>query len=613
MKSLGNLDLLVILAYFAMTIGLGIMVKRRATRDTDSFFLADRNVPWWMLGLSGCSSYIDISGTIAVVTAIFYVGAKSSWVFHVIWGLFGMAFFMAYQAKYVRRSGVMTFAEWNATRFGRGPAVERARLASALFVVVLMVFNFAMVAVGTGKFASEFLPLETWQSTLIVFAVVGVYCTMGGFMGVILTDVMQTCLIGVGAVFLGIIAMRTDVSQVLAVKNPQWLSVTPSWNLWPDFKETTAPSFQHFGSLGFLLMASIPWMLFRLLSGPTVWDFQFFLTLRSAREASLSAGLWTVGNMMRWTIASALVIIGFSSVGAVGSKFDAELLLPMVLKDLHSGLKGLFIAIMLAALMSTISAMANLLSSVVINDFVRRYLAKNSSEKRLVRIGQAVSALALFSGFLMSTAFTSVVAIWEVTIFVVVTMILVPATLRWHWWRFGPTAFVNGMAASALVAVGQKVFFPHWSVIPALLTVVPLAFILTVLFGFLGTPPDREVLVRFYAKVRPFGFWEPIRREAVARGLVPANDNQPRLDMLNALLCSAFQFCAALIPFYLFVRQWPQAIAWSAATLGLCVALYFTWYKTLPPADEETRKTSVVCEPDESAQSDVRELSHSNV
>ncbi|HQK94114.1 MAG TPA: substrate-binding domain-containing protein, partial [Armatimonadota bacterium] len=151
------------------------------------------------------------------------------------------------------------------------------------------------------------------------------------------------------------------------------------------------------------------------------------------------------------------VVIGISTLGLDGSNFDAELLLPRVLKDLPIGLKGLFIAIMLAALMSTVSAMVNLLSAVVINDFVRRYIAKNSTEKELVRVGQLVTALALIGGFLVSLSFTSVVAIWELTIFVVVTMILVPATMRWHWWRFGPMAFVYGMAASALAAIGQKV------------------------------------------------------------------------------------------------------------------------------------------------------------
>lgn len=182
------IDILIISMYFLVNVGIGLWVRRRATKQVDSFFLADRNVSWWMLGLSGCSSYIDIGGTMALVGAMFYLGVKSIWMTHIFWGWIIICFYMAFQGKYIRRSGVMTFAEWNVTRFGKTHDAELARISAATFLLVLMIFNLMFMAVGTGKFAEEFLPFTRWQSSLIVFGVVGIYVTLGGFVGVIFTD-----------------------------------------------------------------------------------------------------------------------------------------------------------------------------------------------------------------------------------------------------------------------------------------------------------------------------------------------------------------------------------------------------------------------------------------
>src|SRR5512136_2304671 len=206
--NLAPLDLVIIAVYLFAVAMVGVVVRKQATKKLDSFYLADRNIPWWMLGLSGCSSYIDIGGTMSMIGLIFYLGLKSMWATHIFWGWFIICFYMAFQAKYIRRSGVMTFAEWNETRFGATREAEAARLAAATFLLVLMICNLMYMAVGTGKFVEEFLPLPRWASSLFVFGVVGAYVTLGGFFGVILTDIFQTVLIAVGAVVLTVMAFQ---------------------------------------------------------------------------------------------------------------------------------------------------------------------------------------------------------------------------------------------------------------------------------------------------------------------------------------------------------------------------------------------------------------------
>jgi len=583
--SLHWIDLVIIAFYLFAVAMIGVVVKKRATKKLDSYYLADRKIPWWMLGLSGCSSYIDIGGTMSMIGVIFYLGLKSLWATHIFWGWFMICFYMAFQAKWIRRSGVMTFAEWNETRFGATKDAEAARLAAAIFLLVLMVCNLMFISVGTGKFVEEFLPLPRWEATLIVLAVVGVYVTLGGFFGVILTDVFQTILIAIGAVIMTVMVFGKAPAASFIAKDPGWFSLAPAWRLWPDYMATTPPAYQHFGAFGPILLAGFGWMVFRLLAGPNVWDFQFFLTTRSPRDAQLAAGLWTVGYTLRWILACAFMVLGIMYLGS-SAGFDAEKIMPLVLQKFPVGLRGFFLAVLLAALMSTISAMINVTSSVVINDFIKRYFAKSMPQKTLVRWGQVVSVAAVLVGFVLSLSFSSIISAWETMVFVVVTVILVPATLRWHYWRFGARAFVLSMAVSAVLISLRVIFVKGLHAAASLGLDMGLCLATTIAFSFFTEPADMEVLVKFYARIRPFGVWGPVRREAVRRGLVPARDKMPAIDALNGLITAVFQFSLALLPFFAFLRNWRQFGVWAAVAGGVAVVLYFTWYKNLPAKDE---------------------------
>jgi Na+/proline symporter len=348
---------------------------------------------------------------------------------------------------------------------------------------------------------------------------------------------------------------------------------------------TTPPAYQHFGAFGPILLAGFGWMVFRLLAGPNVWDFQFFLTTRSPRDAQLAAGLWTVGYTLRWILACAFMVLGILFLGS-SAGFDAEKIMPLVLRKFPIGLRGFFMAVLLAALMSTISAMINVTSSVVINDFIKRYFAKDMSQKRLVRWGQLVSVGAVLLGFILSLSFSSIISAWESMVFIVVTVILVPATLRWHYWRFGARAFVGSMAVSAVLITLRVIFVKGLHASASLGLDMGLCFVTTIVFSFFTKPADMEVLVKFYTRIRPFGVWGPVRREAVRRGLVPARDKMPAIDAMNGLITAVFQFSLALLPFFAFLRNWRQLGVWAGIAGGVAVVLYFTWYKNLPAKDE---------------------------
>jgi Na+/proline symporter len=218
-----------------------------------------------------------------------------------------------------------------------------ARIAAAVFLLLLMIFNLIYIAVGIGKFAEEFLPLPRWGATLIVFAAVGVCVTLAGFFGVILTDMLQTLLIAVGAVILTVMVfVQTSPADFLVKQEAGWKSLGLSWKLWPGYLQSTPESYHHFYLFGPIILAGFSWVVFRILAGPNVWDFQFFLTARSSRDAAMAGGMWTVGYTLRWVLGCAFLMLGITFLGSQAG-FDAEKIMPLVLTNLPVGIRGLFL------------------------------------------------------------------------------------------------------------------------------------------------------------------------------------------------------------------------------------------------------------------------------
>ncbi len=135
---------------------------------------------------------------------------------------------------------------------------------------------------------------------------------------------------------------------------------------------------------------------------------------------------------------------------------------------------------------------------------------------------------------------------------------------------FQRPAFLWSMVASTGVVVIHKVFLNDLPLYWAILFLMGTSFVATVVITLVTQPSDMETLVRFYTKVRPFGFWGPVRREAVRRGLVPAKDPEPTFDILNSVIASFFQLCLGVIPLYMFLKDWSKhrPVAGAASRYG---------------------------------------------
>ena len=227
------IDIGIIVAYFGAVVVLGFLVSRRAIKDINSYFLSSNSLPWWMLGVSNASGMFDITGTMWLVYVLFVYGLKSVWL-PWVWPVFNQIFLMVYLSIWLRRSRVMTGAEWIKTRFGTRTGAQLSHIIVVIFALVSVVGFLAYAFQGIGKFAKIFLPWDLSANTyaIILMSFTAIYAVKGGMMSVVITEFLQFIVLTVASLAVGIIAMNAVTPAMLnAVIPAGWKEIFFGWNL----------------------------------------------------------------------------------------------------------------------------------------------------------------------------------------------------------------------------------------------------------------------------------------------------------------------------------------------------------------------------------------------
>jgi solute:Na+ symporter, SSS family len=374
------IDYAVITLYFVVVIGLGFWYRKRAAQDLDAYFLGGKRMPWLALAMSGSVSNFDITGTMWIVSMLFLMGLRSMWI-HWMWGWMMGAFFLAYMGKWVRRSKVMTGAEWMLTRFGSGPAGTAARMAAALMAVVTMAGMIGYAFQGIGKFAFVYLPFGSPHILATgIIAITTLYVLLGGLYSVVVTDVVQTVIVTLASIVIAVVAYNALSPEALAEALPSdWVSLMPVWRI-KAFAGTENANYELFGVLiivwvikGFLLNAGGP---------GGMYEFQRFLAARDARDAAKIGAAWSVFMIVRWAMVMGIALLGLV---AFRETQNPEVVVPRVLNEyMDPGIKGFVLAGLLAAFMSTFSSTVNSGASYLIRDFWQPHFRPNADEHSLV-------------------------------------------------------------------------------------------------------------------------------------------------------------------------------------------------------------------------------------
>lgn len=160
------IDLSIIAVYLILMTGVGLWASKKAGKSTDEYFLGGRSLPWWLLGISGMASFVDVGATALVSGILYLLGMKGLWF---MWNghiALLLTFQMIYAAKWMRRSDCSTNAEWMVQRFGKGRPGSAARVATAVGALAIAIGFMPFFWRGAGEVLAGFIPIFEGQENL---------------------------------------------------------------------------------------------------------------------------------------------------------------------------------------------------------------------------------------------------------------------------------------------------------------------------------------------------------------------------------------------------------------------------------------------------------------
>ena len=613
--NLHAIDVTIIAAYLLTSVLVGYWVSHRASKDMKAYFLGGNTMPWYVLGISNASGMFDISGTMLLVYWMFVYGLKSVWI-PWLWPTFNQIFLMVFLSAWLRRSNVMTGAEWIQTRFGKGRGAQLAHIIVVVYAFVSIIGFFSYGFKGIGKFAANFLPwsLTPNQYALVLIALTTIYVVKGGMFSVVVTEVLQFCILSIASFAVGIIAMAKVAPQILHQFVPAgWDNLFFGWHLNLDWS-ALIPSANAkiaedgYGLFGFFVMALLFKGILISAAGPAPnYDMQRVLSCKNPREASMMSG-WVnvVLTFPRYFLITGLTILALAfysdHIRAMGTKMDFEAVLPLALgRFVPAGLLGFLIAGLLAAYMSNFAATVNAAPPYFVNDIYKRFINPNASPRTYVRLSYLSSFVVVVIGVLMGWYVTSVndVVVWIVS--GLWGGYTASNLLKWYWWRFNGYGYFWGMVTGITASLTIP---PVLDRIPALqafaharsLNVsVPLGFALVFGVSLIGclagtlltAPEDDAVLKDFYRRVRPWGFWSPILRQVVQEDPSFQRNRDFWRDMFNVVVGISWQVALVALPIYIVIQSYQRAALAGAVVAVASVILKITWYDHLRKLEVE--------------------------
>jgi solute:Na+ symporter, SSS family len=567
----------IIIAFFALSMVIGIIASRTAGKSFAEYFLSGRHMPWWLLGFSMVATTFS-SDTPNLVTDIVRTnGIAGNWVW---WAflLTGMLTVFVY-AKLWRRSGILTDLEFYELRYS-GKAASFLRGFRALYLGVF--FNVAIMAtvsLAAIKIGGVLLGLTPETTLLIAGTITVIYTMLGGLKGVIWTDFFQFILAMLGMVIAAVYILNlpeigglSGLLQHEAVvgklnflpdfndkKNLLTLFIIPLavqwWSVWYPGAEPggggyivqrmlSAKNEQHavgatlFFNIAHYALRPWPWILIALASlivfpqDSPQQQADATSELASAELSAMVEALKTspetvsAANKQRITDlqfqARGLSSLrsAFSKQTVPDDKIGHDLAFPAMLSKLPGALLGLLLAALIAAFMSTISTHLNWGSSYIVHDFYRRFIKPTATDKELVMIGRISTVVLMILSGILALSLSSALSAFNILLQIGAGTGLL-FILRWFWWRISAFSEIAAMAVSFLVALffqfssfGQSLEDHEKLVLGILITT--LAWVSTT---FLTRPTDKKVLLNFYQLIRPHaGGWKPVVQQGLQEG-----------------------------------------------------------------------------------------------
>ncbi len=534
------IDWFIILGYGVLAFGISLWFSHRASENVSEFFIAGRKLTWWMAGTSIVATTFAADTPLAVSGWIRSGGIYKNWFWWCI--LLGGMMCVFFYARLWRRAEILTDVAFNELRYdGKPAAALRGFMAvykGVLYNCIVMgwvilamskIVKAIFIDVADKTFQLPIAGTVSFDTALIVGLVLFALCytLLSGFWGVVMTDLVQFVMAMVGSYALaGIVLWKMGgpsgmVAKVQAAPGfkPEMLTILPSWEAGSEIALFT-----------FVILITIKWWGNGEGSG---YIAQRLFSARSERDSVLAA-LWF--NIAHYVLRPwPWIIVGIASIVyfPLASKMDPEMAYPrMMLKFLPIGLKGMMVASLLAAFMSTIDTHLNWGSSYLVNDLYKRFLVKDATDKHYVAVSRWAMVLLTVLAGITTWNMDSIKNAW-IYLAVLTSGAALASLLRWFWWRINPWSEISAMMASFVLANGKlwlwciakvginlptswldslNYFYGKETWALRLLVVVLLSTVVWLTVTFMTQPSSQKHLERFYRRLRPGGWWGPVAK-----------------------------------------------------------------------------------------------------
>lgn len=495
----------VIVAFFCITsIGLGLLLTKKAEKGMESFFASDRSLGWWLAGTSMAATAFS-SDTPLLVTGI--VRRKGIWGNWEIWALaISTMFAVFFFSKLWKRAGVLTEVEFVELRYsGKEAAFLRGFKALYWGIFYNAFIMGAWPMTGLTKVMQETTHWSKAPSILFCMALTATYSCLSGYWGVILTDFFQFIVAMTGAFLLAFYAVHAAGGLGAIVEK---LGPTGKLNIIPPMIGHTPGEILYSPFGWFLGLVCIQWWAWKNTDGGGI-IVQRIASCKNERQATYAV-LWF--NIAQYALrAWPWILTALASLILLPNLTDHESAYPrLIAMLLPAGLRGLMVASFFAAFMSTMSTHLNWGSSYFVNDFWKRFIKPNASEAHYVRVARIVSVLLAIAATCVAFVTTSIGSVY--TLVLNLTAGIGPVyLLRWFWWRINPNSEVVALAASIPVLLLRPFAFKFLGIETNPPFELIFMIVGTALFWlpatFLTKPAPESVLENFYQKVNPPGAW----------------------------------------------------------------------------------------------------------
>jgi solute:Na+ symporter, SSS family len=569
MAALDTLDWIIIAIFFVVLLGIGYLASRGAGKNTASFFLSGRNMPWWLLGVSMVATTFSCDTPNLVTDMVRTGGVASNWQW---WAflLTGMLTVFVY-AKLWNRSKVLTDNEFYELRYS-GKMAEFLRGFRAIYLGVFFnVMVIASVSLAFIKIVSVMLGVNPTIALIVAAAIIVFYSSLGGLKSILYTDFFQFSFALFGAVVAAIfVTKHPEVGGLEGLFNHP--SVQGKLRLVPDIENT-----ELFITI-FLIPIAVQWWAAWYPGAEPGGGGYVVQRMLSAKNEKHAIGATMLFNFFHyalrpwpWLIVGLGSIIVYPNIDSLLAAFpnvdpqfvQNDLAYPAMLKKvLPAGLLGLVVASLIAAFMSTVASQINWASSYLVNDFYGRFIKPDATEKQRVLFGRIATVVLMILSVLLALSLKNALQVFRYLLMIGAGTGLL-YILRWFWWRINAYSELAAMIAAfsfsvtfilienfgikeiagegeQIMIVGIKTTMGIWNIFK-FISIVCLTTVSWIITSLLTKPADDKVLFSFYTKIKPGGpGWKKVLQKAKEQNVELVKEKDLKWDVPTGILAMIF-------------------------------------------------------------------------